>query len=65
MNVSFCCQSTGSYVVTDSLGSPLNSLDYVNSGADPGLSVGGGANPPGGGANMQICQIFPNKLHEY
>ena len=29
-----------------------------NSGADTGFSVGGGANP-WGGANIQICQIFP------
>ena len=27
------------------------------SGADPGLLVGGGA-------NIQICKIFPKKLHE-
>ena len=26
--------------------------------ADPGFLVGGGANPQGGGANIQICQIF-------
>ena len=25
-------------------------------GADPGFPVGGGANPPGGGANIQICK---------
>ena len=29
------------------------------SGADPGFLIGWGANPPGGGANIQICQIFP------
>ena len=27
------------------------------SGADPGFPVGGGANPPGGGANIWFCQI--------
>ena len=26
--------------------------------ADPGFLVGGGANLPEGGANIQICQIF-------
>ena len=30
-------------------------------GADPGFLAGGGVNPPGGGANIQICQIFPKK----
>ena len=29
------------------------------SGADTGFPVGGGANPWGGGANIQICRIFP------
>ena len=29
-----------------------------SSGADPGFPVGGGANPPGGGANIWFCQIF-------
>ena len=33
-------------------------------GADPGFLVGGGARPPGRGANIQIFQIFPKKLHE-
>ena len=28
------------------------------SGADPGFLVGGDVNPPGRGANIQICQIF-------
>ena len=28
-------------------------------GADPRFSVGGGANPPGESANIQICQVFP------
>ena len=32
-----------------------------DSGADPGFFVGGGANPPGGGANIQIFQIFLKK----
>ena len=32
--------------------------------ADPGFLVGGGANPPGGGANIQNCQIFLKKMHE-
>ena len=31
------------------------------SGADPGFLIGGGTNPPGGGTNIQICQIFPKK----
>ena len=30
---------------------------------DPGFPPGGGANSPGGGANIQFCQNFP-KLHE-
>ena len=34
-------------------------LGFVWSGADPGFPVGGGANLPGEGANIQICQIFP------
>ena len=28
-------------------------------GPDPGFRVGGGANAPGEGANIKICQIFP------
>ena len=28
--------------------------------ADPGFTVGGGANPPGGG-NLRICQNFSKK----
>ena len=35
---------------------PVRSIHTV--GADTGFSVGGGANPPGG-ANIQICRIFP------
>ena len=31
------------------------------SGADPGFPLGGGANPPGEGADIQI---FPKKLHD-
>ena len=27
--------------------------------ADPGFPRGGGANSPGGGANIKICRIFP------
>ena len=27
--------------------------------ADPGFPRGGGANSPGGGANIRFCQIFP------
>ena len=27
--------------------------------ADPGFPRGGGANSPGGDANIQFCQIFP------
>ena len=27
--------------------------------ADPGFPVGGGANPPEGGANLQFCHNFP------
>ena len=27
--------------------------------ADPGFPVGGGANLPGGGANLRFCQKFP------
>ena len=27
--------------------------------ADPGFPRRGGANPPGGGANIRFCQIFP------
>ena len=34
-------------------------MNKIVSGADPGFLVGGGANPPRGGANTQICQIFP------
>ena len=30
-------------------------------GADPGFSVGGGANPPGGGPNLRFYQKFPKK----
>ena len=30
-------------------------------GMDPGFLIGGGANPPGRGPNIQICQIFPKK----
>ena len=30
-----------------------------NSVADPGFSRGGGANSPGGGANIRFCKIFP------
>ena len=29
------------------------------SGADPGFPIGGGANHPGGGANLWFCQYFP------
>ena len=29
------------------------------SGADPEFLVGGGANPPGGGANLRFCQKIP------
>ena len=38
----------------------LSSVDLGSEGpgADTGFSVGGGANPPGG-ANIQICWIFP------
>ena len=32
--------------------------------ADPGFPVGGGANPPGGGANIRFFPKFPKKLHE-
>ena len=32
------------------------------SGADPGFPVRGRANPLGGGANIQICQIFPKNF---
>ena len=31
----------------------------VSTGADPGFPLGGGANPPGGGANLCFCQKFP------
>ena len=34
-------------------------LVYNKSGADPGFVIGGGANPPEGGASILICQIFP------
>ena len=34
------------------------------SGADPGFSLGGGANPLGGGANLRFYQKFPKNLHE-
>ena len=40
------------------------SIRGTQTGADPGFLVGGGANPPGGAANIPICQIFPKKLHE-
>ena len=34
-------------------------IQQSHTGADTGFSVGGGANPlRGGGANIQICQIF-------
>ena len=33
-------------------------------GMDPGFLIGGGANHPGRGPNIQICQIFPKKMHE-
>ena len=38
-----------------------NTLEVVSShsGAEPGFLVEGGANPPGRGANIQICHIFP------
>ena len=32
--------------------------NLARSGADPGFPIGGGANPEGGGANIQFCQIF-------
>ena len=31
---------------------------HVTAGADPGFPIGGGANRPGGGANIQNCQSF-------
>ena len=34
-------------------------LPLTHAGADSRFAVGGGANPLGGGANTQICQIFP------
>ena len=50
------------YIVTELSQGPL---DHVNmlllpavSRADPGLRIGGGADPLGG-ANMRFCQIFP------
>ena len=36
--------------------------------ADPGFPQGGGANSPGGGANIRFCQKFPKicmKLKEF
>ena len=36
---------------------------YLEAVVDPGFPRGGGDNPPGGGANIRFCQIFP-KLHE-
>ena len=36
--------------------------------SDPGFPRGGGANPPGAGANIEFCQIFPKncmKLEEF
>ena len=39
----------------------FHDLFISRGGADPGFLVGEGANPPGGGANIQICQIFPKK----
>ena len=39
----------------------LYEFDFT--GVGPGFLVGGGANPPGGGASIQICQIS-EKLHE-
>ena len=33
-------------------------------GADPGFHVGGGANPPGGGAPTYNFANFSEKLHE-
>ena len=40
------------------------SYSEIFPGADPGFPIGGGANPPGGGANLRFCQKFPKKLHE-
>ena len=51
-----------SYIHTDRF--PVHLEGKYMVGADPGFLVGGGARPPGRGANIQIFQIFPKKLHE-
>ena len=41
---------------------------YLGAVVDPGFPRGRGANPPGGGANIGFCQIFPKnwmKLKEF
>ena len=37
---------------------------HIDPGVDPGFLLGGDANPPDGGTNIQICQIFFKKPHE-
>ena len=41
----------------------MNKLYYAI-GADPGFPIGGGANPPGGGAPTYDFAKFCEKLHE-
>ena len=41
----------------------INPLYVAIAGADPGLSIGGGANPPGGAPTYDFAK-FHKKLHE-
>ena len=45
------------------LKTPAHFCDCSSAGTDLGFPAGGGANPPGGGASIQIAR-FSEKLHE-